>query len=314
MTLRVSVILTVKNEEHTIKRTLEALNEQTLKPAEILVADGGSSDSTLEIVREIAGDHDNIRCLALGSASRGAGRNAAIRIASNDLIAVTDAGCVPHLRWLERIVSPMKENAVDVVGGNSVPLPRSLLEFCIAEIAYPRREQLTRSTYLPPSRSLALRRTVWEIVGGYPEECEYGEDTFFDLAILAADFRIETVANAVVFWGPPESLKALFIQSYHYGRGNGGAGMHYRVHLTQVAVYVTGLLLLAFSLVETWLMLMFCAASMLFLYARAIRRLRVVRRTLATVLVSAAVAITIDLGSIFGFVRGLLSRVRRRAS
>ena len=45
---KISVIITVKNEEDKIERCLEAVFNQTLKPFEVIVVDGHSTDGTFE--------------------------------------------------------------------------------------------------------------------------------------------------------------------------------------------------------------------------------------------------------------------------
>ena len=80
--MKVSVCVTTKNErEETIKKLFDALNNQTLKPNEIIIID--------------AKDYDNC--------SRSIGRNIAIKKAKNEIIALTDVGCLPKKDWLEKL-------------------------------------------------------------------------------------------------------------------------------------------------------------------------------------------------------------------
>lgn len=50
----VSVILPVRNEEENIKKTLTALQNQTIKPKEVVIVDDASTDNTFEVIQEIA--------------------------------------------------------------------------------------------------------------------------------------------------------------------------------------------------------------------------------------------------------------------
>jgi glycosyltransferase involved in cell wall biosynthesis len=66
--LKISVIIPVKNEAEKIERCLEAVFGQTIKPFEIIVVDGHSTDGTVEnadfsILRNLYTDIniDNIR-------------------------------------------------------------------------------------------------------------------------------------------------------------------------------------------------------------------------------------------------------------
>ena len=46
--LKVSVVVTIFNEEGTIKDLVTALLKQTRKPNEIIIVDAGSTDKTLQ--------------------------------------------------------------------------------------------------------------------------------------------------------------------------------------------------------------------------------------------------------------------------
>ena len=115
--LRISVCITTFNEkEETIKELLTALNNQTLKPNEIIMID--------------AKNYDNC--------SRSKGRNIAIKKAKNEIIAITDAGCVPHRDWLEKITKPHTEVAyldhsrsgIVVAGGYKMVTSNHFQEAC----------------------------------------------------------------------------------------------------------------------------------------------------------------------------------------
>ena len=49
--MKTSFITTVLNEEKTIEGLLESLNNQTLKPDEIVIVDGGSTDRTIAEIK-----------------------------------------------------------------------------------------------------------------------------------------------------------------------------------------------------------------------------------------------------------------------
>ena len=94
--MKVSVCITIFNEpQESVNKLLSALNNQTLKPDEIIVID--------------AKDYNNC--------SRSKGRNIAIKKAKNGIIATTDAGCIPHKDWLQKLTDPFKNENIDVVSG-----------------------------------------------------------------------------------------------------------------------------------------------------------------------------------------------------
>ncbi|NJL54802.1 glycosyltransferase [bacterium] len=55
MTLKISIIIPNYNGEKTLRRTLSSLTKQNYEAIEIIVVDGGSKDSSIDIIKEF--DH-----------------------------------------------------------------------------------------------------------------------------------------------------------------------------------------------------------------------------------------------------------------
>ncbi len=90
----VSVVVPARDEEASLPALLASLRAQSTPPAEIVVADGGSRDRTVEVARAAGA-----RVLELGPAYPGRARNQGIRAATHDWIALIDAGSrAMHLR------------------------------------------------------------------------------------------------------------------------------------------------------------------------------------------------------------------------
>src|SRR6266704_3477057 len=95
--LHISLIITVLNEEKTIGQLLAAISDQTQLADEVIIVDGGSIDRTQLIVSQFAQAHPQLKLRLLQKkGNRSVGRNEAIRRAQNQVIAITDAGCLPH--------------------------------------------------------------------------------------------------------------------------------------------------------------------------------------------------------------------------
>ena len=62
----VSLCMTMKNEAHVLDRLAADLRAQTVKPDEIVVTDGGSTDGPLERLRGALGIEGAVRSTALG--------------------------------------------------------------------------------------------------------------------------------------------------------------------------------------------------------------------------------------------------------
>lgn len=95
---RISVLIPAYNAEATIEATLQSVLSQTVAPQEILVMDDGSTDNTAEIVRSFA-----LQVTLFQQSNKGvsAARNALLKKASGDLIALLDHDDLWHPRYLE---------------------------------------------------------------------------------------------------------------------------------------------------------------------------------------------------------------------
>src|SRR5262245_52096305 len=90
--IKTSLVIPVKNEEESLARLFSSIACQTLPPDEIIIVDGGSTDHTVDKVKAEALQNNRIRIIEAGEATPGRGRNLGIASASNDWIALTDAG------------------------------------------------------------------------------------------------------------------------------------------------------------------------------------------------------------------------------
>ena len=106
---------------------MDSLLEQTRWPNEIVICDGGSEDSTVEILKEYLGRLPGLRIVAEPGSNISQGRNRAVSEAKGTVIACTDAGVRLDPNWLEQLIAPFEEGAptqegcVWAVGGFFVP-------------------------------------------------------------------------------------------------------------------------------------------------------------------------------------------------
>ena len=262
----ISVILTVLNEGAAVRGLLDSLCAQTLPPAEVVIADGGSHDDTVSIMESYAGRLP-LRVVAAPGANISQGRNAAIQAAAGDLLAVTDAGVRCEPGWLAALAAPFAEPGVMAVAGFFRSDPRTVLETAMGATVLPEARDVNPATYLPSSRSVAFRRAAWEAVGGYPEWLDYGEDVVFDLALRRKFGPFVFAPNALVNFRPRGSLAALARQYYLYARGDGKANLFPRLHAIRYFTYLVlaPLLVYAALTISPWLWLAGLLAGLAYL-------------------------------------------------
>jgi glycosyltransferase involved in cell wall biosynthesis len=101
----ISVVVCAKNEEKYIKKCLQCLKKQTLKP-EIIVVDGNSIDNSCNIAKKYA---DKIVREKKNEGIASA-RNLGWKTAKGDIVAYCDADCRPPNDWIEKISKLMNDN------------------------------------------------------------------------------------------------------------------------------------------------------------------------------------------------------------
>jgi glycosyltransferase involved in cell wall biosynthesis len=241
--VQVTVITTVFNEGEAVLELLDSVLGGDAVPAEVVVSDGGSTDGTLELLRQYAETHPTVRVLA-DAGGRSAGRNVAIEAASFDQIVSIDGGCVAGPRWLAEITTPLLEGA-EWVAGFYRPTGESPLSTAIGLTMVFVEDEVVFPDFTPSARSMAFHRSLWEAAGRFPENVQYAEDTAFGAALLAAGHQPVFVPEALVEWRPPSGLIPQAKTLFSWGRGDGHLGLrsiNYR-HLFPRFV-TTGLLLL----------------------------------------------------------------------
>lgn len=121
MQMRVSVIIPVFNEESTITRVLEEVLAVDLgaHEVEVLVADDGSSDGTLDLLRPLVAEHDAIRLL---EHTVNTGKSAAIRralaAANGDVVIIQDADNEYSPGDFPALLEPFSDPEIKVVYGS----------------------------------------------------------------------------------------------------------------------------------------------------------------------------------------------------
>lgn len=240
MTSPVSVVVPVLDEERALGELLRVLTEQLREDDELIVVDGGSSDGSAAVVAAAAAADSRIRLLVAAGTNIPAARNAGIAAASHELVACTDAGCVPAPQWLSALRSALSERRVDLATGVYTVTERSPFEAAMAAACYPDVEEavspdaLSRwserlfgrgfDASMPTGRSIGFTREAWAAVGGFPEHLATAEDVTFGRAIVDRGGSAVLVPEARVEWEQRPSVSATARMYYRYGYGDALSG------------------------------------------------------------------------------------------
>jgi len=223
--MKVSFITTVLNEELSIKLLLKSLISQTIIPDEIIIVDGGSKDKTISIVRHYVASFvqkfKNVEFkVFIKKGNRSIGRNEAIKRSDNEIILCSDAGCILDRNWVKNIIEPFNNPKVDVVAGYYKGKPNSVFEKCLTPYVLVMPDKINSSDFLPASRSMAFKKSIWEKIGGFPKGFENNEDYVFAKRLKKYNANIVFEKKAVVHWIPRTNVKDAFIMFYRFAKGD----------------------------------------------------------------------------------------------
>ncbi|MBI2552397.1 glycosyltransferase [Candidatus Uhrbacteria bacterium] len=101
---KISVVCPTWNSAAFVKETIRTVLEQSVSPFELIISDDGSSDQTLEVVRQATEQAPfPVQILQNTHAGPGAARNAGIRAARGEWIAFLDSDDLWHLEKIARV-------------------------------------------------------------------------------------------------------------------------------------------------------------------------------------------------------------------
>lgn len=302
--MRSAIIATVLNEAQHIREFLASLEAQSRFPDVIVITDGGSTDGTQKILQDFAASSRLPFRWEVVPGNRSRGRNAAIRRANVDVVAVTDVNVLDP-RWFERIVDPLLRGDADVVAGWYEPLGDSARDRAMGLLTLYSLQEIDPVSFVPASRSLAFTRSAWERVHGYEERLDAAEDTHLALSMRRAGLRFVLQANAIVRCWTPSSPREAFRTYRAYAKADGRArhlGAPQTHYGRLYGIYGTGLVLLLLALVWPFVWLGLFAGGVTYSLFRIRKVLRA--RLYTLVPVSLAVGVAVDLAQVLGYFEG----------
>lgn len=175
---KVSLVITVKDEKAT-------LSKQTRIPDEVIIIDA----------------HQNNKIL-----NRSQGRNLGVKKAKGDIIAFTDAGCIPDKNWLAELVKPFTDKNVQVVSGYYRGNPKNIFEACLVPYVLVMPDKIPRQ-FFPSTRSMAIRKSLFIKTGGFNEAIDPGEDFEYANRLDKSGIKFYFAPKAIVSWRPRKNLK-----------------------------------------------------------------------------------------------------------
>lgn len=112
---KISVIIPVFNSSLYLEKCLSTIVNQTLKDIEIILIDDGSTDNSLNIIKDYAEKYNNIKYKSKKNEGQAIARNLGIKMASGEFITFIDSDDYIELNMLEKLYNMAKLENSDIV-------------------------------------------------------------------------------------------------------------------------------------------------------------------------------------------------------
>ncbi|GAA1631645.1 bifunctional polysaccharide deacetylase/glycosyltransferase family 2 protein [Georgenia ruanii] len=262
----VSVVLPVFNEEPVVAKTLAALRASDYPAFEVIVVNDGSTDNTLQVLREAARDWPQLRVVDQPNAGKAAASNHGFALARGEVVVTLDGDTVFEpgtIRMLaQHFVGPDGAGVGAVAGHVKVGNRRNLLTawqsleyisgICVTRMA----EGLVGAISIVPGACAGWRRDAVLRAGGYSHDT-MAEDADLTLSIHRLGYQVVQENAAVAWTEAPYTVRGLARQRLRWTYGNIQTLTKHRGMLLRPRYGVLGLVTMPYTLLSVLIPLLF---------------------------------------------------------
>ena len=237
----VTALILTRNAGPCFTELLEALQKQTVKPAQIIVVDSDSTDQTPELAGK-----QNCKIIKINRADfdHGTARNLAMSQVSTEFAVFLTQDAIPaDEHMIAELVNPMQADSnIAVSYGRQLPRPNARpLERFARQFNYPAQsmlktkddiENLGLKTFFCSNSCSAVRLCVFNELGGFKNNVITNEDMLFAAKAVCRGYSVYYSASAKVCHSHSHSLLAISRRYFRIGRffaGNSWLLQHARL-------------------------------------------------------------------------------------
>ena len=230
---KASIIIPVLNEERFIEGCIESVvsNTDDIEKMEIIIIDGGSEDTTVEIVKKISSKYQNVILLHNPKKITPISLNLGIKESSGEFIVRLDAHALYSKNYVNKCIQVLENSDENIgnVGGfietkstNSSIFSRAV-SLCLSSIfgvgiSKFRISKPTKKEFVDTVPFGCFRRSLFDEIGFFNEEEPRNEDLEFNQRILRADKKIILDPDIHSTYFSRSTLNKLFSQQFDNGK------------------------------------------------------------------------------------------------
>jgi succinoglycan biosynthesis protein ExoA len=225
----ISIVMPALNEEAYIEAAIRSVTPHSgAVDFELLVMDGGSTDRTREIVRELSRRDPRIRLIDNPRRIQAAAMNIAAEEADPRARYLLRADChsIYPEGFAERCIAALTEKKAASVVVTMRSEGRGCLQKAIAAASNSwlgnggsAHRRSGASGYVEHGHHAAFERAAYVALGGYDEQFRYNEDAEYDYRLTSSGRRIYLLGDLAIGYFPRSGLVSLACQYRNYGWG-----------------------------------------------------------------------------------------------
>ena len=196
--VKVSVIVPVYNVEPYIRKCLETLTKQTLTGIEILIIDDGSTDRSVDIVKEFIQTNNNIKYYKKENGGLADARNYGLLYATGEYIAFLDADDYIQKDMYKLMYERAKELDSDIVECDFYWKYPKKYKIDVGEKYFEKKEALEKARVVVWNK-LYKRKLIIDSKITFPKGLQYEDVEFFYKLVPHID-RISFVKQPMLYY------------------------------------------------------------------------------------------------------------------
>ena len=186
----ISVIVPLFNYGHYLQDAVDSLMAQTFQSFEVIIVDDASRDNSAELAESLSAPFKGIHTIRhIKNQGTAAALNTGVKTAFGKFITVLSADDKYAPKRLETLYRVIEQNPSSVVYDHCLEFGEKSRHRIIPTYDFAKYdfEALLNQNYIHAGMMYSKR--AWEVVGGYPEEMEYGrEDWAFAVGLGAKGY------------------------------------------------------------------------------------------------------------------------------
>lgn len=211
-----TIIATSYNDEHEIGNYLSNVVQQRVLPKEIIIADGGSKDNTVFIVKEFSKKSPvPIRLVMNGRLNISQGYNLAVKHVKTPYILITGIGNIYDKNFSYECLKKIDDDGSDLIYGPIKGVDKTKFSRLFNKAFLNGNDGKIQT--IGSNHGVMINKAIFEKFGYFLEGFKYaGEDTEYYYMLKKNNISTSIAENAIVFWKTPQSTKEFIKQRKNY--------------------------------------------------------------------------------------------------